>query len=287
MYSLFAALLCTAASYAQDEVENPADEDDILFHVSGGIVLSQSSGAGADDFRRLMPSSEIMARDLSAFTTGGDRLRLNNAFSFGTRWRPFKHDDGTRKRLHLRIGISVFGSSSHHFYSSGTDRYRVDTLVSPVTGSSLPIDSVRFREVRGRTGAEHYYLDLALQYETDWDSRWTGFAAVNLSFGLSTLRQSRAVMYTDRSAEIGNDYGFVIGREHDFEEDFEFHTNGFGGMATLPLGIAWQLSESHPFLSSLQLCAEWRPGIHVSRLEGVGTYLSPISFSVIGFRIRV
>lgn len=280
-------LICTAGARAQvDSSEASEGGDDILFYISGGSVISRTLSAGADGFRDLMPDSDIMAADLSAFTSEKEQIQFNNAFSFGARWQPFKEADGAPKRVYLRIGLSVFGSSSHHYRAAAAERIPGDTLVSTATGSLLPVDTGRFREIRARTAAEHYYLDLALQYESNWGSRWTGFAAVNLSFGLTTLRQSRAVMYTERTSEIAGDKGFVIDREFDFAEDFQSHTNGFGGMVTLPLGIAFQLSETHPFLSTVQLCAEWRPGIHVSHLESLGTYWSPVSFAVIGFRIR-
>lgn len=279
-------LFCTAVTFAQADSEAREGTEDILFYISGGSVISRSLPAGADGFRGLMPSSDIMARDLRAFTSEKERIQFNNVFSFGARWQPFKQADGTPKRVHLRVGLSVFGSSSHHYRAAATERLPGDPSVSSATGSLLPTDTVLFREIRARTWARHYYLDLALQYETDWGSRWTGFAAVNLSFGPATLRQSRAVMFTERSTEIAGDNGFLIDREYDFAEEFQSHTNGFGGMVTVPLGIAWQLSDANPFLSNVELYAEWRPGIHISRLEGAGSYRSPVSFSVIGFRIR-
>lgn len=276
-------LLAAFDGRAQYAPENPQPAQ-FEFYLSGGGTATLRNNVGMAEIRELLPESDLLNRDYTGFNRFTDSYYSGSNISFGAAFNPFLKDDGSRKNIKFRAGFTRFGTESHGFGMMRTVRTPIDTLVSGTSDRTLQVDSVREQNFSAGVAATQYYLDLGVQFDSNWNSRWKGYVGANISIGILLDRQVRVSLtdwrYNDFDNERFDDDNYQT------EEEFRTLSNAFGFMAGISAGIGWQVSEAHPFWSNVSLFGEWRPSMHLSRVPEFGTYVTPISFSHFGIRVR-
>lgn len=242
------------------------------------------NAVGMADIRAVMPESDLLNRDYTGFNQFTDRYHGGGNVSFGAAFHPFLKEDGTRKNIKFRVGFTRFDAESHGFRMRSSERTAIDTLVSETSGRILRVDSVREQNFSAGVSAVHYCLDLGVQFDSDWKSRWKGYVGANVSFGIALDREVNVSLsdwrYNDFDRErFDSDH-------YRTEEEFLSLPNTFNFTAGVFAGLGWQISEAHPFWSNISLFGEWRPSMFISQSSEFGTYVTPVSFSHFGIRIR-
>lgn len=279
-------LLCSAASvdaWAQYSPEKPQPAQ-FEFYLSGGGAAGLTNAVGMSDFRALMPESDLLNRDYTGFNRFTDRYYGSGNVSFGAAFHPFLKEDGTRKNIKFRVGFTRFDTESHGFRMRSNVRTTIDTLVSETSGRTLNVDSVREQNFSAVARAVHYCLDLGVQFDSHWESRWKGYVGANVSFGIALDREVNVSLTDWRYNDFDGDR--FDSENYSTEEEFLSLPNIFSFTAGVFAGIGWQVSDKHPFWSNISLFTEWRPNMFISRSSEFGTYVTPVSFSHFGIRIR-
>lgn len=268
---------------AQFSVGNPQPMK-FEFYLGGGGATTLGNNISVEDMRSVMPDSELLGREYPGFSRRSDNYYGAGNVAVGATFNPFLKDDGSRKNIKLRVGFTRLNSESHGFSFNRNDRTPIDTLESATSGRTLVVDSVRQQNFSAGLGAQHYYLDLGVQFDSNWNSRWQGYVGANVSLGIMLAREANVSFsdwhYTDFADERFDN------RNYRSEEEVRSLSNAFGFMAGISAGIAWQLASEHPFWSKVSLFGEWRPSMHISQAPEFGTYVTPISLSHFGVRIR-
>lgn len=281
------AIACSFVSATEIRAQYSAESPQSVgfeFYLSSGGATTLGNNVSMADMLSVMPDSEILRREYPGFSSFSDNFNFAGNTSIGATFNPFLKDDGSRKRIKLRPGFTRFNSDSHGLSISRTDQAPFDTLVSGTSDRTLVVDSVRDQNLYANIGAQHYYLDLGVQFDSQWRSRWQGYVGANISLGIILAREARVYLYDQRYINFEDER--FSGTDDNFEEEVRALPNAFGFMAGISAGLSWQVASEHPFWSRVSLFGEWRPSMHISQVPELGTYVTPISFSHFGLRIR-
>ncbi len=277
---------CTLGNVSQAQTSQTGTPE-FQFYLSTGSLFTGNNDAGFDALRRLDPESSVLSGNYPGYNSESGGWNYSNILSFGASFKPFKNEDGSRRNVRMRVGLSslsVVPSSTSYFRESVS---RADTLISASTGRVLLLDSVRSSSVSGFVASSMLYLDMALVWESDWESRWTGYVGGGLSFGISTSNVVNA--YRSDWTRIQGE-GFWEPTRDAEEQDSANSTKrlgtAYGLMINAQAGLDWRLANSHPFWSRTSLYFEARPNLQMIGMSNFDTALMPGWISMFGIRIR-
>ena len=160
------------------------------FHI--GLNTIHEMNGNLADFRSLAPKSDLLNTDLTGFGTyGGRSISSNSVFSVAMGLKFANKDHSAfRGNPELRLGLSYYtgGGFSGNLFNETRQAY--DTLISAQTGTAYYVDSVDAKNYNMDYTFDQLRLDASLIFRTDPTARWSLFAGVGMSAGMSIHAQT-------------------------------------------------------------------------------------------------
>jgi hypothetical protein len=251
-------------------------------YINFGSFGEKVAYGSLDDFRKLAPQSDMLARDLSSY----DQQASGSYFNGGTLFvaslgLKFKKKDGNDYRANpqLRIGISYFSSTPLTAGLTRTESFVVDTLVSTVTGEVVLQDSVVNESYNMSYIADQLRLDAALIFRTNPEARWSLYGGIGLAAGVS-INPRTEVFYSNWNfdEEFNSGYG-------NYESERFNNQTSFGLLAYLPLGLDFRLGKNQEFWKRLHLFYEISPGLNMTFIPELNTATNIAIRNGLGLRV--
>ena len=301
-FTLVLSLLVAAVTSAQAQ---PTSTDSgplittVYFPV--GFFAGGSPLLTTTDWRNLMPTSELLQRDLSwdtngqnTFSTyrngpedwesmanGGPILEVSLGLDMGR-----KKGAEARFDKELRVGVSFLanGSLGRTWERSATGRY--DTLTSSLNGQQSYIDTT-WRE---QYEAEYRFTRIGLNASYIVRKRSANKLTWYVGFGGmvgTTMNASASVQHfvnTTASRSPGNYPELDSSKEADEYEEVHVASTAWGAAYALA-GLDLRLGNKSPFWSSIHLFNELRPTLMLSKVPGSSTATTGAFQNVFGLRL--
>lgn len=275
---LFALLSFSLA--AQDNKENNSTLKITGLHIKPSIEIGSMHFGTIDDFRELAPQSELLQNDFVDFQnhtnhgiTSSSSFSIMSEFEF---WN--KNEKSYRKNPLLRIGI---GFTSENILAG--NKYReiskpFDTLVSNTSGVSAFSDSITATRYGMEKKSEQLYLKGDLIFRTDPEKRWSIYAGIGLSLGVSINSSTDVYYFQDRWISTKFSNGHTATYEGSYNENYtrESHKNKsiFGFTSYIPMGLDFRLGKKSEFWKRIHLFYEFQPTIQVYSIPELYTITS-------------
>ena len=157
------------------------------FHLQNGFLTNSMIRGSLNDFNALAPSSSLLKNDFSDFNESFEMGRMSNsyhAFYLGLRFNNQEKNNFLDNPV-LRLGINYASSNSLSAHYSQEIRTPYDTLVSSQTGESFYVDSVHLKNYHMGQKMDQLRIDAALVFQTNQDLRFSFFAGIGISAGMS------------------------------------------------------------------------------------------------------
>jgi hypothetical protein len=267
--ALCAACLITTLN-AQDYLTNEPKSLPLLFLneavLSTGTVIEKIPLGGMREFQLLAPGSEILARDITQFSSDPGMLSFGNALSaqvgFSIR---NKEKSGYHPGRTLRLGIHYFSQQRYSYFSSRSVTTPWDTLTSAQTGEQILIDSVHTQSYSFDYWVDHLRLDASMIFRTVRESRWSWFGGIGMTFGPSLQSESSVQSISTRTVRTGN-----IQANHFYDpdgDDVTIENENFtlktviGGSVYIPAGVDFRVGKKREFWKPVHIFYEIRPQV--------------------------
>lgn len=237
------------------------------FHVQNGIVFNSGQHFGLADYKTLAPNSELLANDFSTFQ-GNDYFIFNGPSSSSYQSIQLGLTFKSNPNPLWRIGIShiSLGDISKGFSKSTIVPY--DTLTSSQTGQQYFLDSTYSENYNMNYSAQQLRLETSLIYRTNPENRWSVYAGIGLSFGLSYNASTR-IDYNSYSYSSSYDQSYDYSNlGQDKREYFENKSN-WSTSVFVPMGIDFRLGKKREFWKRLHLYHEMKPSITYTTIPEV------------------
>jgi len=251
-------------------------------YINFGSFGEKVAYGSVDDFRKLAPQSDMLARDFSNFNqdAGGSYFNGGTLFTASLGLK-FKKKDGSDYQANpqLRLGISYFSSTPLSAGYSISETYVVDTLLSTVTGEVVYADSVVNENYNMNYIADQLRLDASLIFRTNPEARWSLYGGIGMAAGISINPRTEVYLNTwDFDSEIS------YGRGTYESERFNNQTS-FGLMAYIPLGLDFRLGNNQEFWKRLHLFYEISPALNMTFIPELNTATNIAIRNGLGLRV--
>lgn len=269
-------LFLTGAAWSQVSVTE-------LYLQSGSHF--DNAKASLADFQKLAPQSTILAQDLSLYNNSPFFMPLpgsSQSLSVGLKFA--KLPNAT-----LRVGLTHIGQTSAlKIGGSYTENFVIDTLTSSQTGQQVFVDSTSVHSYFGNYSQEQLRLDASLIFRLKEEKRWSIYGGLGMNVGLSynahtTIRSSVSPYYTSQLSVIDQ---MLLSYHADTKQEVFDNKGGIGLGVYAPLGIDFQVGKKRDFWKPFHLYTEFRPGININQIAGVGTTFSAGGYSNFGLRVK-
>ncbi len=235
-----------------------------VFVLPGGQAESMYA-IGLDQWRTLVPKSELLAIDLSDHMYDNRRDRdfaRSELFAASISLRMGGAGRVARSGTYLRAGFAFQHHAGNDLQLRKETRIPFDTLTSAQTGTSTYIDSLTISTYDLAHDYSQLAVDASVIFMKEYPKRWTlyggGGVQVGFAFDGSARISHRSERTTDpRITSPTTSSGSE--RELDTEEE-EFRTKDDLCFALyVPLGVTYRLGKKRAFWRALNLCYEMRP----------------------------
>ncbi len=262
--------------------------------VDFGITLQNfffnHSEFSVQDIQTILPNSDILANELnSAYSQKSVPIHSTSSINI---WAGFQFGEKDNKhRPTLRIGLTL---GSHYLslgdFSTGHQRFTIDTLRSAAGNNEATIDSINNRTII--TGFEHENIGFQASYIVYWnaESRWTMYTGLGVGAAVSFASNLRAYHYERTSEQINYD-GVSLNnpKKYDFNslqnERFDGGT-GFFGQIHIPIGLDFRIGKNPDnFWGHSHLFFELNPGILFHNVADHQVSVSSGLMQTFGFRV--
>lgn len=261
------------------------------FYIHTGLFSERNTSGTLKDFQTLAPQSVLLNRDLKDYSSSqGISLISNTMFSMllGIQFSDKKKTAYKTNPL-LRLGLSYFSGSTLTGNLFKEDRKTFDTLTSAQTGQITLVDSVNSRSYGMNYRYEQLRIDGSLIFRTKPEARWSLFAGIGITAGLSInanteiyYSQSKSTQ-TRNSNSVSSSSAFSAGGEWKMERIR--NKNNFGMSAYIPLGIDFRIGNKKEFWKRMHLFYELRPGINMTSIPELRNTTNVILQQGLGLKI--
>lgn len=230
------------------------------FHFQNGIVFNSNQRFGVMDFKRLAPNSELLAQDLSSFYGNNDFFdnfpnssnytSIQLGLTFHSKPNPL-----------WRIGIShvVLGDISKDFSRYTTLPY--DTLTSSQTGEQYFLDSIYDEGLSMRYSAQQLRLETSLIFRTDPLKRWSLYAGVGMTFGISYMATTTIDYRISSSLSSSNFQSYYSTNDYQEKQEYFMNETNWSSSFFIPMGVDFCLGKKREFWKRMHVYYEMKPSI--------------------------
>lgn len=287
-YAVFMCLIVSQTS-AQESAVKPSIEE---LYIQTGSFTERNAYGNLNDFKTLMPGSEILNDPIHQFSQyGGSTFSSMSQFSVaaGIKLKPWLAQRSGHGPM-LRLGINYLSGQSLSHGAFKEDRGVFDTLKSGSSGQMMFIDSIRTQQYYMNYSSDQIRLDGSLIFRTNPARRWSFFAGVGLNAGVSINAQTE-IRYSDlRRTESRFNDGTVAYHTSQIEildQNYERERNkaNLSASAYVPMGVDFRIGKKEGLLKQTHLFYEMRPGINATVVPELRTITS--AGVQHGFGIRV
>jgi hypothetical protein len=262
------------------------------FYVQPVIFSERNTYGALSDFKTLAPQSVLLNNDLSGFSPGGGfSMSGSTMFSvmLGLQFSDQKKSVYKANPL-LRLGICYFSGTSLTGASYKDEHIPYDTLTSVRTGQTVYIDSVIMQSYGMDYTSQQLRFDGSLIFRTDPEARFSLFAGIGITAGLSL----NAVTYISYSSYCRTETRFPDGNttsSYDYsgsstDKTEEYRTqNNLGFSSYLPMGVDFRIGKKNEFWKLLHVFYELRPSINITSIPELRTITNASIQQGFGLRV--
>lgn len=290
-------ILLTALSPVLAQEEQPKTVNRIRIsdiYIQTGSTIEPSTTGTRGDFNELAPNSVLLEKGLEASESSpynGFDMRGNNMFSviLGVDFRD-KHKTAYKANPHLRLGFSYFSGTSLMGGLYKEDHKPYDTLTSTQTGQTVYMDSLTTKDYRMNYSSQQLRFDGSLIFRTNPEARWSLFAGIGITAGMSINAHTDISYNRTEDTEIifpnGNRSYSNSSYSGDTNEREVFRNkNNFGLSVYIPMGIDFRLGNKKEFWKRTHLFYELRPGIDITSIPELRTITNPCIQQTFGLKV--
>jgi len=271
----------------QDSMTHQLNINSLYLHT--GLYRLADHQMYAPNFRILAPESEILKNNQDGYSKG--KMYSFNAYSvpnvisiqlgFNPRNRRTKR---VQERIEFRAGLSCYFSNGFSFYINKFEKHRYDSVQ---TGNRmLYYDSAKAQSINVNYFFKMLKADLSFLVKSKQNRRWSGYAGVGISAGISINNGILIRHRTVNSIYFNNYEEKRVTPETNESEYFRIKDN-YSITAYLPAGIDFRIGKESPFWQRLHLFLEARPGINFQIVPEVITSISPCIQTSLGLRVKL
>jgi hypothetical protein len=260
--------------------------------IQSGSFNERNVTAMHEDFQALAPQSGILNDDPEGFSHHGSFATMDNSMFSIMLGIQFRDQDKTNFRSNplLRLGLGYLSGTTFSNDFRKIIRMPYDTLTSVETGQTYYIDSVTTHYYSMEYSYEQLRFDASLIFRTNPEERWSLFAGVGFTSGLSINASTDIYHSHYRGTETRNQAGetFSTYQYQEFDNSrSEYYRNktNFGASLYIPLGIDFRLGKHREFWKQIHLFYEARPGINITSVPELRTIAN--ASVQYGFGLRV
>jgi len=242
-----------------------------------GSNLSSVETMSLNDFKMLAPSSSILAKDYTGFSSNYYNSTYTNPSFTGLLGFTFKNKPNPLLRLGLGYSTRTLGTGSSSRYES----FHYDTLTSGQTGQQIFLDSTHTQYMYGAYQATYLSLDASLIFRTKPAARWSIYGGIGVNVGMA-FNGFLTVEYHDEHYASSGNYN-QSNWTHE-QERFTQKTH-VASTVYIPMGLDFRLGKKSVFMNRLHLFAEARPSMTITSIPSLKTQLTPNITSSLGLRI--
>lgn len=253
------------------------------FHFQNGIVFNSVQHFGLADYKILAPNSELLVNDFSDFQAN-DFFIFNGPSSSSYQSIQLGLTFKSNPNPLWRIGIShiSLGDISKGLSKSTIVPY--DTLTSSQTGQQYFLDSTYAENYNMNYSSQQLRLETSLIYRTNPENRWSVYAGIGLSFGLS-YNASTTINYNSFSYSSSYDQSYNYSNlGQDKREYFENKSN-WSTSVFVPMGIDFRLGKKREFWKRLHLYHEMKPSITYTTIPDVKRLTNVNMINSLGLKV--
>lgn len=257
-------------------------------YVQTGFFMEQNTNASLNDFKGLAPQSTLLNNDFSDFSksyndymsgSGNDMFSVMLGFRFSD-----KQKTTVKANPLLRIGISYY-SGTYFSKNISKETYKpYDTLASTQTGDTEYVDYVTNETYNMKYTSEQLRLNASLIYRTKPAARWSLFAGIGITAGLS-INTKTSISYYKSSYIDGSSYSnYSTNPYYNTTEEY-INKNNVGISTYIPLGVDFRMGKKSEFFKRVHLFYELDPEINITSIPELRIYTSAVLQQSFGLRI--
>lgn len=281
------------SAFAQEQTLKPIKRVSVNdFYVLPGFMMQGISGGTVADFKKLAPQSTLLTNNFSDFNQSGGFGFSGNASLSMMLGIQFSNKEKTsyKKSPLLRLGLSYFSGAgfSANLYKTTTKPY--DTLSSQQTGQTVYKDSVINRNYYMNYTSQQVRLDASLIFRTNPEARWSLFAGVGITAGISINARTDISYYADsrtqeRNSGNSSSNSYYNNSSGNYKSESFVNTTNFGASVYVPMGLDFRLGKKNEFWKRMHLFYEARPGVNALIIPELTTLLNGSIQQGIGLRV--
>lgn len=291
IYLAATVLFVSVSTFSQELPKEKSKKVTISeFHLQNGFLMNSMIRGSLNDFNALAPSSSLLKNDFSDFNESNEIGQISNSYQamyLGLRFNNREKNNFLDNPV-LRLGINYASSNSLSAHYSQEKRTPYDTLVSSQTGESFYVDSVHLKNYHMSQNMQQLRIDAALIFQTDPNFRFSFFAGIGISAGMS-LKSEIEINY-DESNTVES-YGEINSHSYDMHDDYsskrEIYTtkNITGATAYVPFGINLRLGKKREFWKHVNLYMESRAALNITSIPELRTFTTVGLSNALGLKI--
>jgi hypothetical protein len=289
-------IMCYSSLLAQEEQPKQINRISTSdFYLQPNFLFQFAALGDYSEFKKLAPQSTLLKSDLSDYDQqiGFSTRATNPIFSV---MLGFKFSD-KQKTLYksnpvLRLGISYLSRASLFGSLYKETRKVLAEFPNPQIGEIFYIDSLIRRSINMDYTSQQLRLDGSLIYRTNPEARWSLFAGIGITAGLSinaitTISYSKYSSLETRSSKDNTNppptSSFYVTNEGKTERIRNKTNLGFS--AYIPTGVDFRIGKKREFWKRTHLYYEFRPGINAISIPELRTFAAGSLQHGIGIRV--
>ncbi|MFA5781797.1 MAG: hypothetical protein WC868_05955 [Bacteroidales bacterium] len=294
---LSAVILLTVSFSVFGQEQQPKTIKKISIHdiyIQAGLFSERNRTGTLGDFNGLAPNSVLLEKSL-AFAEyapyNGSNLTSNSMFSvmLGIQFSD-KQKTIYKANPLLRLGVSYFSGTTLTGSLYKEDRKPYDTLTSAQTGQTVYLDSVTTNDYGMSYSSEQLRFDGSLIFRTNPEARWSLFAGIGITAGLS-INANTDIYYskfggTETRYPNGNtSSSYSYSSSYNSKTEKYRNKNNFGASTFIPMGIDFRIGKKSEFWKRTHLFYELRPGINITSIPELRTITNSSIQHGLGLRV--
>lgn len=262
------------------------------FYVQLGLFTMLQQNGTLADFQALAPESDLLKIDFAGYTlSNGKTISSNSVFSImlGLKFGD-KQKTAYKANPELKLGVSYFTGNGFSASLNRIDRKPWDTLTSSQTGGVYYLDSVTNRTTMMSYDADQIRLCASLIFRTDPKARWSLYAGIGISAGMSLHARTSVSNSTYNNTEGGFENQSTFSS---IPSDWALETASYNNKTNLgfstfvPMGIDFRLGKKREFWKRTHLFYELGPGVSFTVIPELRTITSVGLQHGFGLRVSV
>ncbi|MDH5597487.1 MAG: hypothetical protein OEY34_00090 [Cyclobacteriaceae bacterium] len=282
-----------STAVAQETETTPVKKLNINeFYVNTGSIYLTNSTLSLEDFQLLAPQSELINRDFTGYNPSDFLIITNNRmFSVLLGAQISEKDKSSyRKNPQMRLGISYFSGNVFKGGYFKAEKSPFDTLRSNQTTDVIYIDSVVHHNYNMRYSSEQVRLDGSLIFRTNTEARWSAYAGIGITAGVSisasttanySQRKSKEMRYPDERSY----YMDVFNSTSEHQSEVFENKNNFLLSGYIPMGVDFRVGKKKEFWKMTHLFYEFRPSLQMITISELQTKVNASSQFGMGLRV--